>query len=32
MPSLSRRTLESTNDRIPNSVPTGVVHDADHRL
>jgi len=32
MPSLLDRTLESPDDRIPDSTRTGVVHDADHRL
>jgi hypothetical protein len=32
MPSLSHATLESTDDRIPDTARTGVVDDADHRL
>jgi hypothetical protein len=32
MPSLSHRTLESPDDRIPDSAPITVIHNADHRL
>jgi hypothetical protein len=32
MLSLSHRTLESTDDRIPDSARPRIAHDADHRL